>query len=168
MLRIVVNNLSELKSVSSKIKAVSSAFSVLQKKALDKAANDIILKEIKNEMRANNFSDKIIDATFVGRTELIGDKLRTRIISNYVSDTGFDVSSAREEGTKDHIVIPKRPDGTLRWKNGSNKPIFRKFSRPKGIERLLIIEKTIKKNQNAIEEEYQNNLAATLSSAIGA
>lgn len=167
MVRIVVNNLNELKALSSKIKSVSAAFSVLQKKALDKAANDIILKEIKTEMRANNFSDKIIDATFVGKTEQIGEKLRTHIISNYVSETGFDVSNAREEGTRDHVVLPKRPDGSLRWKTVGNKPLFRKFSRPKGIERLLIIEKTIKKNQNTIEEAYENNLAATVSNAIG-
>ena len=167
MAKIVVTSKAQLEALRTKFKILKKALPTLQKLALEKTANQDVLNDIHQQMRQNEFSEKIIDATFVGKTEVIGKLLRTHFISNYVSDTGFDVSNAREEGTQDHLVRPKRPDGVLRWTAKTGEPIYRKFSRPKGIERLLIIENTIKKAENDTITNYQNNLASSASKFLG-
>ena len=167
MARIVITSKAELQAFQSKIKILRKALPVLQKQALDKTANEDVLEEIHSKMRLNNFSEKIIDATFVGKTEKFGSIFRTHFISNFVADNGFDVSNAREEGTQDHIVRPKKPDGVLRWMNKAGNILFRKFSRPKGIERLLIIERTLAKAQNEPVINYKNNLSNLASKFLG-
>lgn len=164
---IVITSKSQLRRLQSKLKILKKTLPTLQKLAMEKTANQDVLNEIHQKMRQNDFSEKIIDATFVGKTEVIGKLLRTHFISNYVSDSGFDVSNAREEGTQDHLVRPKRPDGVLRWTAKTGEPIFRKFSRPKGIERLLIIENTIKQAENDTLINYQNNLSSSVSKFLG-
>ncbi len=167
MVKIVINSITELKTFQQKIKILKNTLPTLQKQAIQKTADTDVLKKIKQKMKQENFSKKIIDATFVGKTEQIGTLLRTHIISNYTADNGFDVSKAREEGTSDHLVLPKKKDGELKWIGGGGKPFFRKFSRPKGIQRLLIIENTIKREQNNILRNYQNNMATFVSKFLG-
>jgi hypothetical protein len=119
-------------------------------------------------MQLNNFSNKIIDATTVGRLERLGPILRQHFISNYVSENGFDVSKGREEGTiHTKKIRPKKPDGVLRWFGAGGNPIFRKFSKPKGIERLLIIEKTLKRSKDQFRNSYTENLADSVSKVLG-
>lgn len=167
MAKIVITSKAQLRTFQTKIKLLRKSLPTLQKLALEKTANQDVLNEIHSKMRRNDFSEKIIDSTFVGKTEAFGNILRTHFISNYVSDSGFDVSNAREEGTQDHLVRPKKPDGVLRWVADSGKPLFRKFSRPKGIERLLIIENTIKQAENDTAQNYQNNLSSSVSKFLG-
>ena len=134
---------------------------------MNDVANEVVLEEIHRKMNAKDFSEKIIDSTFVGPTELSSTFLRTHFISNYEADTGFDVSSAREEGTRDHEVRPRKKGGTLRWIGPSNEVIFRKRSHPKGIERLLIIEKTIKQFENKTISLFQDKLAEKIKNLLG-
>jgi len=168
MVRIVINSVAQLKVFQKKIQILQNVLPTLQKQALDKVANEDVLEEIHSKMRLNNFSEKIIDATFVGKTQKIGSILRTHFISNYVDPkTGFDVSQGREEGTTDHTIRPKKDGGVLRWISKGGAPLFRKFARVKGIERLLIIEKTVNKAQNEAVTNFQNNLASISSKILG-
>ena len=169
MVRIVINSVVQLKVFQKKIQILQNVLPTLQKQALDKVANEDVLEEIHSKMRLNNFSEKIIDATFVGKTQKMGSILRTHFISNYVDPkTGFDVSKGREEGTASGVERrPKKPEGVLRWVGKAGNIIFRKFSRPKGIERLLIIEKTVNKAQNEAVTNFQNNLSSIYSKILG-
>jgi len=170
MARIVITSTAQLKVFQSKIRILKNVLPTLQKQAIDKVANESVLEEIHNKMRQNNFSEKIIDATFVGKTEIIGkSKLRTHFISNYVDPkTGFDVSRAREFGTADNVTRrPKRPDGALRIPLPNGEFIFRKSATPKGIERLQIIKKTVTKAQNESVLKIQSNLSSIYSKILG-
>lgn len=169
MVRLVINSIAELRVLQAKINALKNTFPALQKQAIDKTANEDLLEEIHDQMGAHDFSPKIINATFVGRTEISGNRATTHIISNYVSDTGFDVSRAREEGTtQPNPIRPKRPGGSLKIPVLGLGEIFRKLSRPTGIPRLLIIERTIRKKQNELSLNYKDNLAQLVSRFLGA
>lgn len=164
----MIKSLSELKAFQAKIRTLSAAFPFIQKKALEEVANETVLQQIKRKMRIEDFSKKIIDATFVGKVEVFGNITKTHFISNYVApENNFDVSEAREEGTSDHDVRPKQKGGSLRWFAKTGEPIFRKKSRPKGIERLLIIENTIKENEGVATENYQSKLAEFVRNFLG-
>lgn len=170
MARIVITSTAQLKLFQSKIKILKNVLPTLQKQAVDKIANEQILEDIHARMRNNNFSEKIIDATFVGKTQRIGKSiLRTHFISNYVaSKNGFDVSKAREEGTADNVTRrPKRPDGALRIPLPNGGFIFRKFATPKGIERLQIIKKTVNRAQNDSVRNIQESLNSIYSKILG-
>lgn len=145
---IVIKSVAELRQLQRKFRVLRNIFDTVQRLAVDRIANEVVLEEIHARMRQNNFSDKIIDATFVGKTDIVGESSVTHFISNYEADTGFDVSNAREEGTfHPNPTVPKKPGGTLRWEGAGGEIIFRKKSHPKGIERLLIIERTLKANE---------------------
>lgn len=168
MARLVINSLAELKSFQQKIKVMMAAFPLIQTNAvLDVAQNDI-LAEMKKKMNFNNFSQKIIDATFVGPIVLLPDKVQVHYISNYVApENNFDVSEAREEGTRDHDVRPRKKGGSLRWFADTGEPIFAKKSHPAGIERLLIIERTIKENESEVDTLYGESIAESASKVFG-
>ena len=168
MPRVVINSMAELRIFQSKIKALKNTLPGLQKLAADKAANDILLEAIHKEMGQKDVSDKIIDATFIGKIQNLGSKIKIHVISNYVSDSGFDVSNAREEGTRQsNPVKPNNPDGALRIPLPGGGFIFRKISRPDGMPRLLIIERNIAKFRQAVTDAYQQNLAAAVGNFLG-
>lgn len=168
MARVVITSVAQLKSLQKRIRVLRNVLPTLQKQAVDKFANEQVLDEIHSKMKFNNFSEKIIDATFVGKTEKVGRILRTHFISNYVApENGFDVSKGREEGTRDHTIRPRNPDGVLRIPLKNGKIIFRKFARVKGIERLLIIKKTVTQAQNEAIVSIRNNLSTTYSKILG-
>ena len=169
MARIVIKTVAELKQFQARLKMLANIFATLQKQAVDKISNELVLDEIHTRMRLNDFSPKIIDAIFVGRTDIVGNFAVTHYISNYKAETGFDVSSAREEGTHHpNPTIPKKPGGSLRWFAESGEPIFRKKSHPSGIERLLIIEKTIKENQLKAGQQIGEELSVFSGKFLGA
>lgn len=166
MARILIRNVQELQLLQTQIKTLKAMLPTLEKNAIRDQSVEI-LDEIKTKMKQENFSNKIIDATFLGKTEKFGTILKQHFISNYVADTGFDVSNAREEGTRDHTVLPKKRGGVLRWMLDTGEVIFRKKSRPKGIERLLIIEKTLKENEITINSDIRRKLAESAQRVLG-
>lgn len=160
--------MAELKTFQTKIRTLRAAFPFIQTKAILTVTQDDILEQMKRKMNLENFSQKIIDATFVGPIVTTPDKIQVHYISNYESDTGFDVSSAREEGTHHpNPTVPKKKGGTLRWEGVGGEVIFAKKSHPSGIERLLIIEKTIKENESQVTTEYGQSLADNASQVLG-
>ena len=167
MARIVIHSLQELSLLQAKFRALKGIFPTVQQNAINEVAEEI-LDDIHTDMAKEEFSEKIIDATFVGRTDDFGDFKRVHFISNYVSDNGFDVSNAREEGTTHpNPTFPKKPGGVLRWVAKTGEVIFRKKSHPKGIERLLIIEKTLAKSKEKFKSKVADNLAESIQKVLG-
>ena len=167
MVRIIINNVNDLQKLQSKVRILKAILPTIQKNAVKNASDDV-LKEIKRKMKQEHFSKKIIDATFLGKIDKSGSLMKQHFISNYVASTGFDVSDAREEGTTHpNPTFPKKPGGTLRWIGKAGDVIFRKKSHPKGMERLLIIEKTLKENQTTINEKIAENIADSAQRTLG-
>lgn len=167
MARLVINSLAELKAFQKKIRTLSAVFPVIQNQAILDVAQEDILEQMKKKMQLEDFSQKIIDATFVGPIDVTPGKIQVHYISNYESENGFDVSNAREEGTRDHFIRPKKKGGSLRWEGDDGAIHFSKGHEVSGIERLLIIEKTIQENQNQITTLYGESLADSAGQVLG-
>ena len=71
------------------------------------------------------------------------DSILNRLIE-YDTETGFDVATAREEGTKDHTIRPRNSNGVLRWIAKTGEIIFSKFAKVKGIRASHIVRDTVK------------------------
>lgn len=167
MTKIVIRTVADLKQLQKKFRSLTNSISTLQKFALEKAADESVLTDIHRDMETNNFSPKIIDRTFVGPINTIGTSVKVNFISDFVADDGFDVSKAREEGTKDHDVFPKKLGGWLTYiDQRTGKRVFRRHTHPSGIERLLIIEKNIAKNKQRFQDAYARNITASLNQVI--
>ncbi len=164
MPKITIRTISDVKKLNKKLNSVIVALPTLRKFALEKAADEAVLTAIHRDMETNNFSKKIIDKTFVGNTEITnqGKKITVHFISDFVSDTGFDVSNAREEGTRDHDVFAK-PGGWLTYIDpNTGKRVFRKHTHPSGIQRLLIIENNINSNKQKFQDSYAKEISTKL------
>ena len=169
MPRIIIKSVADLKKLNKKLRTLKSTLPTLQKFALEKAADETVLTAIHRDMETNNFSKKIIDNTFVGPIEISeqGKNVKVHFISDYVSDDGFDVSNAREEGTRDHDVFPLKPDGWLTYIDpNTGKRVFRKHTHPSGIERLLIIETNINSNRQRFTEAYKKEISAQINQVV--
>lgn len=106
-------------------------------------ANKIILDKIIIKMQELGFSEKIIQNTFVHKNvKITRGQIQFRIVSNYESESGFDVSLAREFGTIDHMVEPKIKK-SLHWiENGKSR--FSKGHKVSGLEEYRVISNTIR------------------------
>jgi hypothetical protein len=167
MARIEIKSIQELKAFQQKIKVLIAAFPFVQNKAIIEVAKNDILEQMKKKMQLSDFSQKIIDATFVGPIITTPGKIQVHYISNYEADNGFDVSVGREEGTKDHFIRPKKKGGSLRWQGDDGVVHFSKGHEVSGIERLLIIERTIQENQSQVTTLYGESLADSASQILG-
>ena len=168
MTRIVIRTVSDLKKLNKKLKSVIVTLPTIRKFALEKAADEAVLTAIHRDMETNNFSKKIIDRTFVGSADVTdqGKKITVHFISDYTADTGFDVSNAREEGTRDHDVFAK-PGGWLTYIDpDTGKRIFRKHTHPSGIQRLLIIENNINSNKQKFQDSYAKEISTKLEQVL--
>ena len=102
-----------------------------------------ILQPIKIEMRSFGYSQKIINETTI--ENLLVDNegfVQFDVVSDYKSDTGFDVAKAREKGTKEHFIKPITKKA-LSWIVGGFVKAFSKGHWVKGITASNIISKTI-------------------------
>ncbi len=168
MTRIVIRTISDVKKLNKKLKSLIVSLPTLRKFALERAADEAVLTAIHRDMETNNFSKKIIDRTFVGETEIInnGKKIIVHFISDYVSDSGFDVSKAREEGTRDHDVFAK-PGGWLSYIDpDTTKRVFRKHTHPSGIKRLLIIDNNINSNKQKFQDSYEKEITSKIKQVL--
>lgn len=169
MPKIVIRTISDLKKLNKKLKSAIISLPTIRKFALERAADEAVLTAIHRDMETNNFSKKIIDRTFVGEVDVTnnGKKITVHFISEYVSDGGFDVSKAREEGTRDHDVFPKKPGGWLTYiEPDTGRRVFRKHTHPSGIQRLLIIENNINSNKQKFIESYEKEISSKLAQVL--
>lgn len=118
-----------------------------------KIVEEEILNVIKKRMADSDFSNKIIQATRIDDISVDTNGIITyRIISDYESYRGFDVSKAREEGTKRHYVAPKYKKA-LSWVEGAQR-FFSGGHWVRGIKQNRIIEKTIKGRANLVQRKF--------------
>ena len=155
MTKIVISTLAELKSFRNKIRSLRGSISRTTQINIERAADEAVLTDIHRTMEMNNFSKKIIQATNVGNIEMTQGSLKVHFISDYVSDGGFDVSKAREEGTTDHMIRPVNKK-YLSWIDpNSGKRKFSLGHIVSGMERLLIIERIINRNQQKFRDSLE-------------
>jgi len=114
--------------------------------------NKIIIDPIIEEMKRENFSEKIWKNTYVKNVIVTQDHIKISIISEYFSETGFDVAIAREVGTRDHWIRP-RTKMLLSWISGGIR-LFSKGHIVSGIKSLHIIENTIRDNKEELKREF--------------
>ena len=152
MARKVIRTLAELKAFRNKIRSLRGSIGRTTKINIERAADEAVLTDIHRTMEMKNFSKKIIQATNVGDIQLTQNSLKVHFVSDYVADGGFDVSKAREEGTTDHMIRPVNKK-YLSWIDpNSGKRRFSLGHIVSGIERLLIIERTINRNQQKFRD----------------
>lgn len=123
------------------------------KSKVTELANKIVLDEIHSTMRTKGFSEKIIENTFVKSVDVQDEIIDIEILSDYESESGFDISTAVEEGTRDHFIRPSNGK-VLSWiQNG--KRIFSRGHKVSGIKPEKIIEKTIKQKSRQLKSEWE-------------
>lgn len=158
----------ELKQFTKKLKALSRTIPKLQTLALERAGDEV-LADIHKEMQAKEFSEKIIETTYVGPIKITqGKEAAIHFISDYVADNGFDVGESREEGTDDHFIAPKKKK-SLSW---IDKKTGRRIFDPvgdwvSGTERFLIVETTIAKDKEKAKNSYENNIVNSYKQVLG-
>ncbi len=160
----------ELKQFAKKLRALSRIIPKLQTLALERTG-DVVLVDIHKEMQAKEFSQKIIDSTFVGPIKIIqGKEAAIHFISDHVADDGFDVGEAREEGTVDHPIFPKSGNktGKVWWIDpNTGRLLSSKGHWVSGLERFLIVEITIAKDKNKAKNSYEENIVKSYKTVLG-
>ena len=125
-----------------------------------KLLNEVLLSELHSRMKSLYFSPKIIDSTRIENVNIYGNgDINYQIVSDYKSSTGFDVSKAREEGTKRHFIKPNLKMA-LSWLAGYIR-LFSKGHWVKGIRKSNVIKKTRKQMEPKIQkmlDEATDNL----------
>lgn len=98
-----------------------------------------ILQPIKTEMKKFGYSQKIIDGTTIENL-FVDDTgfLQFDVVSDYKSESGFDVAKGREKGTKRH-KLPKVKGRTYSWIVGGFIRAFSKGHWVKGFTKSNII-----------------------------
>ena len=155
--------------------------------------NEEFLDIVHQKMQNYGFSKKIIDRTYIDTIDFVSrKKIRVHLVSDYISESGFDVSKAREEGTKDHFIGLKvktpRPGGhtveqtdqtrdipgskqrnhprALSWISMGNR-FFSGGHWVTGIPNLYIIDNTIKERANRVRYRYHMELLEWLQKNFG-
>ena len=111
-----------------------------------------ILNPIKTAMSSFGYSQKIIDGTTIEQL-FVNDNgfIQFDVVSDYTSESGFDVAKAREEGTRRHFIKPKNAKALV-WIVGGFVKAFSKGHWVKGITKSNIIEKTIQARFSIAQE----------------
>ena len=107
--------------------------------------NKLIVDPIIEEMRSAGVSRKIWENVEVNAVIITNRGIYINIHNEYWSEGGFDVALAREEGTDDHMIRPRRKNA-LSWIQGGR----RRFSAGHmvtGLPRLNIIEHVIERGE---------------------
>ena len=113
---------------------------------IEEAARQIIdeeiLQPIKTAMREFDYSQKIIDGTTIENLFVDNNGfIQFDVVSDYKSETGFDVATAREKGTKRHFIKPVNVKALV-WIIGGFVKAFSKGHWVKGFTKSNIIRKT--------------------------
>jgi len=117
--------------------------------------NKIIIDEIQRRMEVENFSPKIIQNTYLKEVYITGENIRAKVVSEYTSESGFDVAVAREKGTKDHMIAPTSANA-LSWIFQGVR-MFSKGHMVSGLKSLNIVRNTIKDKSSDVKLAVDND-----------
>jgi len=128
----------------------------LKKKAYE-LTNKLIIDPIVEEMKREGVHEKIYNTVEITDVIVNNEGIWINIHSEYFADNGFDVALAREKGTEDHMIRPRKKQ-SLSWIQDGK----RRFSgghMVSGLPRLNIIEKMIERGeydlQQKLNEEFK-------------
>ena len=151
-----ITKLSDLDKLEFNISQIELFRNDHARQTLSTIVNQKIIDVIHSRMRGFNYSPKIIDRTFLERIDITsaGGDAEIHIKSDYTSESGFEVASAREKGTARHKIEPKDPTGVLSFLiNGQR--VYSKGHFVEGIVGSHIIESTIQQNTEDVQAEFQ-------------
>ena len=118
-------------------------------------------------MKQKDYSQKIIDGTTI--ENIIVDSsgfVQFDVISEYDTEQGFDVATARESGTRAHIIKPRKEGGVLRWFAKNGEPIFARFVRNKGIKASHIVVDTVKSQFPIFQQKLTQEITQFYNSRV--
>jgi len=118
-------------------------------------ANKIVVDDIVQQMKDEDFSHKIWKGTFLS-DKIIFDKekgkIHMKVRSVYETESGFDVALAREHGTKRHFIAP-RVKLALSWITLGIR-LFSKGHYVSGIKSLYIIRDTVERKKRELNNKF--------------
>ena len=122
------------------------------KTKVEELVTQLIITPIVEEMKLNEVSQKIWEKVEIGYIIINDDGILINIRNEYWNDDHtFDVALAREKGTADHFIRPRKKQA-LSWKQGGG----RKFSgghHVSGLPPLNIISRTIDKAEYELQSK---------------
>lgn len=138
---------------------------------MDKAEqilNEMVIPLIKGRMAFKKYDQKIVNATRIENVtiDLQKGSLSYDVVSDYISRSGFDISTVREEkSTVRHFIKPTKKKA-LRFFIGGIK-YFSKGHWVKGIEASFIIADTIKEMQPFVERRLEAEADLLFQKVVG-
>lgn len=143
----------DIKQYSVKLQTIKMQLPAFAMITVKQLGMEIILNAIHKRMKSAGFSQKIINGTKLDRIEIISNSIaRLFFVSEYFSETGYDVALGREKGSDTHKVTAG--EGKTIPIPTSSGIIFRKSANPSGVEALHIVGKTVKEFSSTLQKEY--------------
>ncbi len=152
----MIPSVSEVRSLKNKLAHLKHNMDAVVLRSAERWVNELIVDEIQNKMRSNNFSQKIWMGTKILSSRIEGDQIIVTIQNYYFSDSGFDVAVAREYGTKDHWIRPRLKQ-VLSWIH-EGKRLFSRGHIVSGIKSLLIITNTVKEQTAEVQSKINQDV----------
>jgi len=148
-----INTLSAIEQIEFNLTQIEAFRNEHARQTLNRLVKVHVLDAMYQKMRSQKYSEKIIASTRLDRIEILpSGEAEIYIISDYKSESGFDVSEAREEGTKDHHVAPDTKLALSFFINGER--VFSKGHDVTGIKASHIVSDTILLNTDIVQSEF--------------
>jgi hypothetical protein len=145
----------EVRDYKTKLAHITNNMDDFLIQAMKEHMNKIIIDEIQRRMEVENFSPKIIQNTYLKEVSITGERVRAKVVSEYTSESGFDVAVAREKGTKDHMIVPTSANA-LSWIFQGVR-MFSKGHMVSGLKSLNIVRNTIKDKSSDVNRAVDND-----------
>lgn len=152
----MIPSVSEVRSLKTKLAHLKHNMDAVVLRSAERWVNELIVDEIQDKMRENNFSQKIWMGTKILTSRIEGDQIIVTIQNYYFSDSGFDVAVAREYGTKDHWIRPRLKQ-VLSWIHEGRR-LFSRGHIVSGIKSLLIITNTVREQTAEVQSKINQDV----------
>ena len=134
----------------------------------EKHLNEMVIPLIKGRMKFKNYDQKIIDATRIENItiDMESGNMSYDVICDYISSSGFDISTVREEkSTVRHFIKPTTKKALHFILRGVE--FFSKGHWVKGIIASHIIADTIKEMQPFLEKRLRDEADFLFQKIVG-
>ena len=152
----MIPSTSDINAYKNKIAHTKSNLDMVTLRSAERWVNELVIDKIQEEMRKNDFSQKIWMSTKIISSKIENDKIIITIQNYYFSESGFDVAIAREYGTKDHWIRPT-VKLALSWIQ-QGKRLFSKGHIVSGIKSLYIIRNTVKDQSAEVQSKIKQDV----------
>ncbi len=152
----MIPSTSDINAYKNKIAHTKSNIDLFTLRSAERWVNELIIDKIQEEMRKNDFSQKIWMSTKIISSKIENDKIIITIQNYYFSESGFDVAIAREYGTKDHWIRPT-VKLALSWIQ-QGKRLFSQGHIVSGIKSLYIIRNTVKDQSAEVQSKIKQDV----------